>query len=116
MAAPLTKYCGMQIFSDSDIAAGASWRSTIQKSLDKSVVAVLLVSRHFLKSKFIMEIELPYVLKARSDRGLEVLWVLVSDCLYKQTPLQPIQAALPTSPTLEAMSKAARSTALKTVL
>src|SRR5947209_13817436 len=42
MAAPLTKYGGMQIFSDSDIRAGASWRSTIQKALDQATVAVLL--------------------------------------------------------------------------
>src|ERR1051326_8121963 len=96
MAAPLTKYGGMQIFSDADIAAGASWPSTIQKSLDKASVAVLLVSRHFLRSRFIMDIELPYILKARNVRGLEILWVLVSHCLYEETPLQPIQAALPT--------------------
>jgi len=93
MAAPLTKYGGMQVFSDTDIAAGALWRSTIQKSLDKSTVVVLLVSRHFLKSPFITDVELPYILKARNSRGLSVLWVLVSHCLYEETPLQPIQAA-----------------------
>jgi hypothetical protein len=57
MAAPLIKYGGMQMFSDSDIAAGTSWPSTIQKALDKAAVAVLLVSRYFLESRFIMETE-----------------------------------------------------------
>src|SRR5437016_2998389 len=101
MAAPLTKYVGMQIFSDADIAGGSTWRSAIQKSLDKATVAVLLVSSHFLKSPFIMDVELPYMLKARDARGLEILWVLVSHCLYEVTPLQPIQAALPIATPLE---------------
>jgi hypothetical protein len=113
MAAPLTKYGGMQVFSDTDIAAGALWRSTIQKSLDMSTVVVLLVSRHFLKSSFITDVELPYILKARNSRGLAVLWVLVSQCLYEETPLQPMQAALPTSSPLEEMSEAKRSAAWK---
>jgi len=115
MAAPLMKYGSIQFFSDSDIAAGSAWRTTIQKNLDKTVVAVLLVSRHFLKSPFIMDTELPYILDACKKRELTVLWVLVSECLYKKTPLREIQAALPTSTPLEAMSKANRSTALKTL-
>jgi hypothetical protein len=113
MAAPLTKYGGMQIVSDADIAAGAAWRSTIQKWMDKATVAVLPVSRHSLASNFIMEIELPYLLMARKNRGLEILWFLVSHCLYEKSPLQPIQAALPTSKPLEDMTEANRSAALK---
>jgi hypothetical protein len=113
MAAPLMRYGGLQSFSDSDIAAGSAWRSTIRKALDKSAAAVLLVSRHALSSKFIMDTELPYILTARKDRGLVLLWILVSDCLFEKTPLEPIQAALPTSAPLEGMSRADRSKALK---
>src|ERR1700682_4984241 len=91
MAAPLTRYEGVQIFSDAEIAAGASWPPTIQKALDKASVAVLLVSRHFLASRFIMDVELPYILKARNIRGLEILWVLVSQCGYENSELQRIQ-------------------------
>jgi hypothetical protein len=60
-----------------------------------------------------MDTELPYILKAQKSRGLTILWVLVSDCLYKKTPLEPIKAALPIDKPLEAMSNAARSTALR---
>jgi len=91
MAAPLQKYGGITVWSDADIAAGSKWRSTIQSSLDKAAVAVLLVSRHFLKSEFIMNVEFPYILRARESRGLRVLWILVSDCLYKETALEPIR-------------------------
>ena len=51
------------------------------------------------------------VLKARNDRGLVLLWVLVFDCLWKVTPLDPIQSALPTSEALEDMSEAKKSKA-----
>ena len=115
MATPLTKYGGVPIFSDTDIVAGALWRSTIQKSLDKATVAILLVSRHFFASKFITEVELPYILKAREMRGLPVLWILVSQCLYENTPLGAIQAALPTAISLEEMQEAKRGAALKTL-
>lgn len=113
MAAPLTTYGGMQIFSDADITAGAAWNSTIRKALDKATVAVLLVSQHFLKSPFIMEVELPYVLKARKDRELAILWVLASPCLWEMTPLHAIQSALPTSIPLQEMAEAKRNAALK---
>jgi hypothetical protein len=113
MAAPLTKFGGMQGFSDSDIGDGADWPSTIQKALDKAVVAVLLVSRHFFNSPFIMDVEMPYVLKARTTRGLAVLWVPVSHCLFEATPLQHIQAAIPTETPLEDLSDSRRNAALK---
>lgn len=113
MAAPLQKYGGITVWSDADIAAGSKWRSTIQNSLDKAAVAVLLVSRHFLKSEFIMNVEVPDILNARAKRGVKVLWVLVSDCLYKETALERIQAALPTSAPLEGMREAERSAALR---
>ena len=112
MAAPLKNY-DIQVFSDAGIAPGASWPSTIQESLDKATVAVLLVSRHFLEARFIKDIELPYILKARETRGLEVLWVLVSACLYEKSPLQHIQAALPAHTALEEMSEPKRNVALK---
>src|ERR1041385_1795083 len=95
MAAPLQRYGGINVWSDTDIAIGSKWQSTIRNSLDKAAVAVLLVSRHFLESKFISEVELPYILNAWRQRGLKVLWVMVSHCLYEETPLEAIQAALP---------------------
>jgi phosphatidylserine/phosphatidylglycerophosphate/cardiolipin synthase-like enzyme len=71
MAAPFVKFGGMRTFSDADIGTGASWRSTILKALDEASVAVLLVSPYFFNSAFIMDVELPRILKARQDRGLE---------------------------------------------
>lgn len=115
MAAPLRKYGGLQPFSDKDIKTGADWRQAIKKFLDNAAIAVLLVSRHFLDSQFIIDEELPEILRAREGRGLQVIWVLVSHCLYEDTPLEGIQAALPTSSALEEMSESKKNAALKTI-
>jgi hypothetical protein len=112
MAAPLER-AGRRFFADANIAAGATWRASIQNALDRTSVALLFVSRHFLNSKFIMERELPYFLEARNNRGLAVVWVLVSECLYDGTAIETIQAALPTNTPLEAMPTAAKNKALK---
>lgn len=115
MAAPLKKYGGLRPFSDKDIKPGEDWRSRITVLLKSAAVAVLLVSRHFLSSNFIMNVELPEILKARKERGLKVVWVLVSHCLWEDTDLEPIQAVLPTSVALQDMSESSSAAALKKV-
>jgi len=115
MAAPLKKYGGLRPYSDKDIKPGQDWRPEIDKFLGEAAVAVLLVSRHFLASKFIMEVELPAILKARKARRLEVIWVLVSHCLWKESDLEPIQAVSDTSISLEDMSAGKQSGTLKAV-
>ncbi len=113
MAAPFVKFGGMRTFSDADIGTGASWRSNILRALDQSSVAVLLVSPYFFNSAFIRDVELPRILKARQDRGLRVVWVVVSHCAYEVTPLAQIQAALPPETPLEDMPEPKRKAALK---
>ena len=54
--------------------------------------------------------------ETRQDRGLEVVWVLVSHCAYEVTPLAPIQAALPPETPLDDMSEPKKKAALKSPL
>ena len=115
MAAPLSKYGGLRPLSDLDIGAGADWRKSIKEFLEKAEIAVLLVSRHFLNSDFIMNEEVPEILAARGARGLQVIWVLVSSCLYEDTFLESIQAALPTNLPLEDMTEAKKNASLKSI-
>src|SRR5207249_1749011 len=44
---------------------------------------------------------------------LKILWVMVSHCLYEETPLEAIQAALPTAIPLDGMREADKNAALK---
>jgi hypothetical protein len=54
---------------------------------------LLLVSKNFLASDFIMQNELPYLLRAREENRARVFFVVVSDCLWEKSPLRDVQAA-----------------------
>jgi hypothetical protein len=115
MAAPLRKYGDLIPYSDRDVKPGDDWRQSIKNLLDNATIAVLLVSHHFLESKFIMEVELPELLKARDTRGLRVIWVLISDCLFEDTPIESIQSPLSIEVAMDAMPVSKKNAALKRV-
>jgi hypothetical protein len=75
---------------------------------------VLLVSKDFLATSFITEIELPYLMTAAKKRGIKIGWILAADCLWEQEEFAKIQALQkdPSTP-LEALPKPERTTALK---
>ena len=61
-------------WEDRDLKPGDPWYADILESIDRARAAILLVSPNFLKSKFIMEVELPRILEARAE-GLAIFWV-----------------------------------------
>ncbi len=81
------------IWSDADIGGGEQWRAVIDEALQKTKVAILLVTADFLASDFIVEHELPTLVKAAKQNGLALLWVAVGDSGYEETALKDFQAA-----------------------
>lgn len=79
------------IWDDSQIVPGSSWYKEIKQAIDKSKIALLLVSAEFLASNFIVQHELPMIYEAEKD-GLTVLWIAVSHCLYRHTEIAAYQA------------------------
>ena len=62
------------------IAPGDEWLERIEDEIFETRVALFLVSAHFKTSKFIMETEMPSILKAREgDRRLQVRWVKLTE-------------------------------------
>jgi TIR domain len=72
--------------------AGKNWREEIRRALEATKVAILLVSADFLASKFIAEDELPPLLEAAQLGGAIILPVILSPCVFEDTPLQQYQA------------------------
>lgn len=65
-------------WDDTSIAAGERWRDEIDNALNRSSVAVLLLSRHFFASEFIATREVPAIDAATRNRGLKVFPIVVS--------------------------------------
>ena len=90
---PLSRYAGVNLWSDEQIESGANWRDEINKAMDQAFVAVLLVSANFLGSDFIADEELPFILDAAQKRNTKILWIRLTPCYFQITPLEHIQAA-----------------------
>jgi hypothetical protein len=58
--------------------------------------------------------ELPYLMAA-AGKGVKLLWILASPCLYEHTPLVDIQAAHDFSRPLDSLSKSKRAAVMKAI-
>lgn len=99
---PLEKKGVIEIWDDTKIKAGDKWREQIEAALDRSVIAVLLISADFLASDFIVDNELPPLLAAAEDRGTKILPVILKPCRFaRDENLSRFQAInKPSSPLL----------------
>lgn len=99
------------VWSDTRIDAGSDWRAQITKAIATADVVILLVSAHFLASDFLTEVELPSILSAAQKRGTLVLPILISPCLWEDTPLNEFQFLNPPDKPLSSLSLVARDKA-----
>ncbi len=105
---PMVREDRIYPWADTLIEPSGKWREEIAEAIDTADFAILLVSDNFLESDFIAEKELPPLLERKP-----VYWVLVSDCLWKKTPIEAYNAAAPTEVPLDQMSVARRKTVLR---
>jgi hypothetical protein len=73
----------VQIWNDQAIATGASWETEIIRHMERSRVAVLLLSPSFLKSDFIVQTELPFLRRKADTEGMELIVVPLSQSDYQ---------------------------------
>jgi hypothetical protein len=79
---PFEKKGQIDLWADTKIYAGEKWKNMIMSALDKSVVAILLISADFLASDFIVDNELPPLLKDAEEKGKIILPVIVKPCRF----------------------------------
>jgi len=107
---PMVREGVIDLWADTRIASGDKWREEIEKALDDSDIAILLVSDYFLASAFIAKDELPPLLNKE-----RVYWILVSHCLWDKTVLTQYQAANDTNHPLASLSLSDRKGVLTQV-
>ncbi len=79
---PFEKKGQIDLWVDTKIKAGEKWREKINNALEKSVIAILLISADFLASDFIIDNELPPILKAAEENGKVILPIIVKPCRF----------------------------------
>jgi hypothetical protein len=113
---PYIRKGAITAWTDQQIAPGSQWFDEIKAALARTSVAVMLVSPSFLASDFIHEHELALFLREAKAGGVRILWVLIRDCSYEETPLKDYQAAFyPLDRAFASMTEAERDTAWKKV-
>jgi hemoglobin-like flavoprotein len=113
MFKPAVDRGSISLWSDGDIAVGKDWSRSIDGALASASAGLLLVTRHFLNSEFITDVELKRLLGLAKTEGIAIYWVPISAALYKETPLASIQAAWNPEQPLESLTQAAQHEAVQ---
>jgi hypothetical protein len=58
-----------ELWTDNNIDPGEDWNSKIEKAMQSSSIALLLVSDHFLESSYIMKVEVQSILQMHVSEG-----------------------------------------------
>lgn len=72
----------VKYWSDTQLRTGDQWKNEIENNLEKTAVAILLISADFLDSDFIRSNELPPLLDAWEKEGVYILPVIVKPCSF----------------------------------
>lgn len=67
----------MDVWDDTHIKPGDTWKKEITQALNSAKIALLLITTDFLASDFITRVELPTLLKAAQDEGTLIIPILV---------------------------------------
>lgn len=79
---PFERQDKIQVWSDTQIKPWDIWKDEIKKWLDQAAVAILLISADFLASNFIINNELPNILKSYKDEGVKIIPVILKPCAF----------------------------------
>ena len=83
MLKPLVRERRLEVWCDERMVVGYEWRPQLAEAIARSRAALLLVTRTFLASDFIMDQELPALI----EHGVQLVPVLVRPCLWQAVPV-----------------------------
>ena len=82
----VAKFYGLRTWTDEQISVGDTWKNEIISAINESFACILLISRNFFSSKFIMDEEVPRIFKQRTLSGKLILPLLVGYCDWQGVP------------------------------
>lgn len=106
----------LSIWDDRQIVLGQDWRAEIARALTTASAAVLLVSVDFLTSRFILDEEVPALLRRQQAEGLRIFPVIVGACAWDELPwLSALQVRPRDGRPLELHTRAEANAALASI-
>jgi cellulose biosynthesis protein BcsQ len=105
MLTPIMRSRNITLWDDTMIRADQNWKDEISNALANADVAILLVSPDFLASDFIQQVEVPHLLKASEERGLNIFWIAIRPSFFDETPIGQFQAINDPSKPLSTLSE-----------
>lgn len=81
---PLERKGLVELWDDTKIKVGDKWEEEILKALDRSAIAILIISADFLASDFITENELPPLLEKASLNGTEIIPIILKKSRFER--------------------------------
>jgi len=81
---PNVEQAGGVFWSDRSILPGKLWDQEIRNQLEKTDIALLMVSNDFLNSQYVKNVELVHFLQQRQQKGLLIIPIILSECLIEQ--------------------------------
>ena len=81
---PLEKNGLVDIWDDTKIQTGQKWQEQIETALSRAAIAILIISADFLASDFIVENELPPILKKAELEGTRVVPIILKPCRFSR--------------------------------
>lgn len=96
----------LEIWEDTKIGTGDEWRKQIDDALSSCTIAVLLLSIHFARSRFIKDEEMPRIWERRKNDGVEIYPILVKNFPWEEdTNLARIQIKMHEGKALNKLSE-----------
>jgi hypothetical protein len=77
---PAVAHGHFETWDDRVIEAGGNWKKEIDNALSTCAVCILLVSRHFLNSPFILDVEMKAILERHHAKDVQLFPIIITAC------------------------------------
>ena len=74
----------LEIWDDRQIKAGGDWFAEIERAVESTHAAILLISADFLNSGFILDQEIPRLFEQQEKRGMKIFPLIVRPCAWQE--------------------------------
>lgn len=73
----------VSLWSDDVVGPGGDWKTELDKVIAHAKIAVLLITANFLNSEFILQAEVPELLRRHQSDGLVIIPVIAKACAWR---------------------------------